>query len=50
MIPIPDDPIVSCMERTGYPPWWDYYDEENDTDDDEEDEDALELFRAPEAL
>ncbi len=19
---IPDDPIISCMERTGYPPWW----------------------------
>lgn len=18
---IPDDPIVSCIERTGYPPW-----------------------------
>lgn len=21
MILIPDDPIVRCMERTGYPPW-----------------------------
>lgn len=21
MIQIPDDPIVRCMERTGYPPW-----------------------------
>lgn len=21
MNPIPDDPIVACMERTGYPPW-----------------------------
>lgn len=21
MIPIPDDPIISCMERAGYPPW-----------------------------
>lgn len=19
---IPDDPIIRCMERTGYPPWW----------------------------
>lgn len=19
---IPDDPIVSCIERTGYPPWF----------------------------
>ena len=18
---IPDDPIISCIERTGYPPW-----------------------------
>ena len=18
---IPDDPIIACMERTGYPPW-----------------------------
>lgn len=22
MIDIPDDPIVRCMERTGYPPWF----------------------------
>ena len=21
MEPIADDPIVACMERTGYPPW-----------------------------
>ena len=21
MTPIPDDPIISCMEHTGYPPW-----------------------------
>ena len=20
---IPDDPIIRCMERTGYPPWQD---------------------------
>ena len=19
---IADDPIVACLERTGYPPWW----------------------------
>ena len=19
---LPDDPIISCMERTGYPPWY----------------------------
>lgn len=22
MINIPDDPIISCIERTGYPPWY----------------------------
>ena len=21
MTQIPDDPIIACMERTGYPPW-----------------------------
>lgn len=21
MLDIPDDPIIRCMERTGYPPW-----------------------------
>lgn len=21
MVQIPDDPIIECMERTGYPPW-----------------------------
>lgn len=21
MYGIPDDPIISCIERTGYPPW-----------------------------
>lgn len=27
---IPDDPIISCMERTGYPQWMqdDYYEDE----------------------
>lgn len=39
MIPIPDDPIISCMERTGYPPWIAYSDE-YDQDDDEEDREA----------
>lgn len=40
---IPDDPIVSCIERTGYPPWYwrsrsydDY--EEPDWEEDDEDE------------
>ena len=29
---IPDDPIIACMERTGYPPWMqeDEYDEDED--------------------
>jgi hypothetical protein len=31
---IPDDPIISCMMRTGYPPWW----REEDDDEKEEDE------------
>lgn len=30
MLLIPDDPIISCIERTGYPPWM--------QDDDDEDE------------
>lgn len=30
---IPDDPIIRCMERTGYPPWW--KDSDEDWDDDE---------------
>lgn len=38
---IPDDPIISCIERTGYPPWmqgdWeDEEEEETDADDEEE--------------
>ena len=28
---IPDDPIIRCIERTGYPPWW--------PEDEEEEED-----------
>ena len=30
---IPDDPIIACMERTGYPPWIDADWEEVDEDD-----------------
>lgn len=30
MLLIPDDPIISCIERTGYPPWM-----QDDDDDDE---------------
>lgn len=38
MILIPDDPIIHCIERTGYPPWL-----QDDWEDDEEDEDDEEL-------
>lgn len=31
MILIPDDPIIACIERTGYPPWM--QDEEEEDDD-----------------
>lgn len=34
---IPDDPIISCMERTGYPPWM-QDDDDDDDDEDKEDE------------
>ena len=30
---IPDDPIIACMERTGYPPWMQEEDYEEDEDD-----------------
>ena len=30
---IPDDPIIACIERTGYPPWM----QEEDYDEDEDD-------------
>ena len=33
MIQIADDPIIRCVERTGYPPWL-----RPDWEDDEEDE------------
>ena len=33
---IPDDPIIACMERTGYPPWMQ---EDDGEDEDEEEED-----------
>ena len=32
MILIPDDPIIRCIERTGFPPWL-----RDDWEDDEED-------------
>lgn len=30
---IPDDPIIACMMRTGYPPWM-----QGETSEDEEEE------------
>ena len=35
MIQVPDDPIISCMERTGYPPWMqeDEYEDEEEEDE-----------------
>ena len=38
MIQVPDDPIIACMERTGYPPWMqedDYGDDEAEEEEDE---------------
>ena len=35
---IPDDPIISCMMRTGYPPWMQDDDEEDEDDEDEWDD------------
>lgn len=35
MILLPDDPIISCIMRTGYPPWIDADDEDDDDDEDD---------------
>ena len=38
---IPDDPIVACMLRTGYPSWmlgYDYEEEEEEEREEEEEE------------
>lgn len=34
MNPIPDDPIIACIERTGYPPWM-HEETENDPEEEE---------------
>ena len=34
---IKDDPIIACIERTGYPPWFDDDLDEEQEDDDETD-------------
>lgn len=45
---IPDDPIISAMMRTGYPPWVDAdfeeIEEELDEDEEEEDEDERDVL------
>lgn len=50
---IPDDPIISAIMRTGYPPWidadFDEIEEELD-EEDEETEDADELPGTPSGL
>lgn len=42
MIQIPDDPIIRCMERTGWPPWMqdDYQEEEPEEEDPDDEEDV----------
>lgn len=30
---LPDDPIIHCIERTGYPPWYFYPSSSEDDDD-----------------
>ena len=32
MATIPDDPIIACIERTGYPPWMQDDDEPGECD------------------
>lgn len=39
---IPDDPIIACMERTGYPPWFFRDGRLIEDDDDEYEEDEFE--------
>lgn len=45
---IPDDPIISALERTGYPPWMDAdfeeIEEELDEDEEAEDEDERDVI------
>ena len=44
MILIPDDPVLRCIERTGYPPWIrDEWEEDEDEEDDDEVEETDEL-------
>lgn len=36
---VPDDPYISCYERTGYPPWYRYITEEVEEDEEIDSED-----------
>ena len=42
MMLIPDDPIIACIQRTGYAPWYlaehGYFDDLEDDEDDESEE------------
>ncbi len=31
---IADDPVIRCMERTGYPPWMRHHEPDEDDDED----------------
>ena len=42
---IPDDPVVRCMERTGYPPWL-----QPGWEDDEEPDDGTEYDETEEVI
>ena len=35
MVQIPDDPVIRCIERTGYPPWYGREDDDELFDFDE---------------
>lgn len=43
MLQIPDDPIIRCIERTGYPPWM----QGGYEDDEDEEYDDISLYRPP---
>ena len=45
MVQLPDDPVIACMMRTGYPPWFQYFERmeetverEEETDDDSQED------------
>jgi len=48
MIQIPDDPIIACMERTGYPPW--IHDPIDNYFDESEEDEYEDSFDDPETI